>query len=129
MIREATREDVKVVNELVQAAARRCNVEEGVGVPIDPPTIDAILRYHIRHKDAVVFVNEEDGVVDSFFVGALQPFYLDIRRHVAHEKISGGPKQEELWKKFEKWANEQDAPACVRGCYDPEEGSRFRRME
>lgn len=128
MIRDAERQDIERINQLVQDAARGFNVEEDTGVAIDPPTIDAVLRYHIRHKDAVVFVYEDEEV-DSFFVGALLPHYLDIRVHVAHEKISGGPHREELWREFIKWAKEQGAPACVRSCYDPEKGSRFRRVK
>lgn len=128
MIREGKREDGSFIREMIMARAREWSVEEDSGVPIDPPTIDAVLRFHLRSKDAVVLVNEDDGIVNGFFVGALLPHYMDIRRHVAHEKISGGKNHEELWNKFKEWAKEQDAPACIRSCYDPKEGSRFRRV-
>jgi hypothetical protein len=128
MIREATKEDIPVIQDIVVKLVKDRGWEELIGHKVDKFSVDALLRYHIRHKDAVVLVWDEDGV-KGFLSGALLPFLLDIRRHSAHEKVSGGERFDELWKEFQKWGQEQEAVCTVRGCYDQDPEPRLGRIE
>jgi len=129
IVREARREDIPVIRDLIIETAKELNIVEQSGLEIDSPTILAVVRHHMATRDALVLVHEDGGVVDSYFVGTFFPYYLDIRKMLAHEKISGGPNKEKLWEGFMEWAKKHNISGFVRGCYDSTEGSRFRRDE
>jgi len=129
IVREAKREDIPIIRDLIVEVAEELNIVEQSGLEIDSPTILTVVRHHMATRDALVLVHEEDGIIDSFFVGTFFPYYLDIRKMLAHEKISGGPNKEKLWDRFMEWAEGHNISGFVRGCYDSTEGSRFRRRE
>ena len=130
MIREAERKDVQEVLDLLLQVIKKNKWEEQSGMKPDRHTLSALLNYHMRHKDARVFIYEddEDGAIKGVLAGGLMPFLIDIRRHAAHEKMGGGEKIEKLQEMFDMWAAEENAAVVVRGCYDEPGGSRFRRV-
>ena len=127
MIREAVRDDIPVIRRMILLDVQKRSWEDQSGLEPDPFSIDTVLRYHILKEDSVVLVNEEDEV-SGYLVGQLLPFVLDIRKWVAHEKMSGGQGTKELWDEFLSWGKSKGAEVMVVGCYDQLEGSRFRRI-
>ena len=68
MIREATEEDVPVLLEMSMQEAEKQGWGDLAGMNVDRPSIIALGRFHIRHKDAVFLVSERDGEIKGFLV-------------------------------------------------------------
>lgn len=128
MIRQATRKDIDTIAHLILSQVEDNDWVEESGMSPDIPTIKTIVNYHVRNKDAVVLVYEEDDDVVGVLVGALMPFLLDIRRHSAHEKMWAGTHTEELRNAFDNWARNEDACCVVMGCYEKSPEARLRRV-
>lgn len=129
MIREALHQDVPEIKKMVLKLISDLKWHEQSGAPIDEPTIETMIRFYIRYERGFVWVHETDGRIDGFFIGAVEPFLLDIRHFGAHELVSDGVGLDSIWNEFFQWAKKKNAVTAILGCYSEHNGSRFRRIK
>lgn len=128
MIREADKNDVDQIFQLVSEEMHVRGWVKETGCEPNEESIRALIHYHIRDSNGCAFVKEQDGKISGVFLGCVMPWLLDLKYRAAHEKMSLGENIDGLWDMFFEWARTKNAITCVRGCYDALEGSRFRRI-
>lgn len=128
MIRQATSADLEVLCKLCLEKIKENNWKELSGATVDEDSVNAVVKYHIVHRDGFAYVNETGGVIDGVFLGCVMPWTLDLNYKAAHEKMGFGGNLDALWETFLQWAIEKNAITCVRSCFEVLEGQRFRRL-
>lgn len=129
MIREALHQDVPELKRMIMKLVSELGWADQSGASVDEPTIETMVRFYIRYEKGFVWVHETEQKIDGFFIGAVEPYLLDIRYNGAHELISDGVGLEAIWNEFFQWAKKKNAVTAILGCYSEHNGSRFRRIK